>query len=480
MMGQSKPPQPPLFYAGFSIDQRMRRDHPLREIAARIDFQFIAREVEHFYGAVGHESVPPPVLLKMMFLLFYYDVPSERELMSTIPERLDWMWFLGYELDSVVPNHSVLSKARNRWGSDAFRRFFERIILQCVEEGLVDGRKVFCDSSLVDANASVKSIVRVPSLSAVSAELEKRLEETASGSPPDEPPRGPGSPSGLVSTTDPDAAVVKTSTSKARARYKSHRAIDDAYGVITATLITAGDVNEGHRLMPLLEQHETTTGSRAEITIGDSAYGTKDNLLACSDRGITAHLAPLSETNNEASLRRRGKLTRRDFIYDASSDRYVCPQGERLTRLQDKPEKNAVQYVAPAKSCQACPIRSLCTESTTRGRALLRHYREDDLNRLIEHTHSVAARSDLRRRHHFMERSFAQATRFGFKRCRWRGQWRAEIQDLIIATIQNIQLLIRKARRRPIAAVTIFSCAIRVRPRIVEYRLLLSCPSPAM
>ncbi len=52
-----------------------------------------------------------------MLLLFLYDVPSEPELMRTLPYRLDWLWFLGYDLDSEVPDHSVLSKARSRWGA---------------------------------------------------------------------------------------------------------------------------------------------------------------------------------------------------------------------------------------------------------------------------------------------------------------------------------------------------------------------------
>jgi len=61
---------------------------------------------------------------------------------------------LDYDLDSEIPNHSVLSKARNRWGVEAFQRFFERIVWQCVEAGLVDGSKIFMDSSLVQADAS--------------------------------------------------------------------------------------------------------------------------------------------------------------------------------------------------------------------------------------------------------------------------------------------------------------------------------------
>jgi IS5 family transposase len=53
--------------------------------------------------------------LKMMFLLFFDDIKSERELMEVIGERLDYLWFLDYGLDQKIPDYSVLSKARARW-----------------------------------------------------------------------------------------------------------------------------------------------------------------------------------------------------------------------------------------------------------------------------------------------------------------------------------------------------------------------------
>ena len=159
MMGREPRKQPSLFYTRFNLDQRIRPEHPLRAISQIIDFEFIYDEVRDVYGHNGNVSVPPPVILKMMLLLVMYNVRSERELMDTIPMRLDWMWFLGYDLDDTIPNHSVLSKARNRWGVDAFKSFFERIVGQCVRAGLIDGSKVFMDASLMDAHASNNSVV---------------------------------------------------------------------------------------------------------------------------------------------------------------------------------------------------------------------------------------------------------------------------------------------------------------------------------
>ena len=122
-MSYEDPPQSKLFYMGINIDKRIRKNHPLRKIEELIDFDFIYNEVKDKYGYNGNESIPPPVILKLMLLLVLYNVRSERELMDTLSERLDWLWFLGFDLDTEIPNHSVLSKARRRWGEEAFRSF---------------------------------------------------------------------------------------------------------------------------------------------------------------------------------------------------------------------------------------------------------------------------------------------------------------------------------------------------------------------
>ncbi len=83
---------------------------------------------------------------------------QRKRTMRIIPERLDYMCFLGYGLDDNIPNHSVLSKARKRWSQEVFVSVFSRVVAQCVRAGLVEGTKIHADSSLVDANASLNSL----------------------------------------------------------------------------------------------------------------------------------------------------------------------------------------------------------------------------------------------------------------------------------------------------------------------------------
>ena len=119
MMGEQKGEQK-LFSYAVNLEKRVRSDHPLRRVAALIDFKFVREEVAHCYGSKGNISVDPEVIMKMMFLLFFDDVTSERELMKVIAERLDYLWFLGYGLDDEILDHSVLFKARATLGKDVF------------------------------------------------------------------------------------------------------------------------------------------------------------------------------------------------------------------------------------------------------------------------------------------------------------------------------------------------------------------------
>ena len=473
MMDRQKPLQPSLFYK-FNLDQRVPTDHPLRSIAGLIDFDFIYEEVEEFYGTVGKPSVPPPVILKLMFLLAYENVPSERQLLAMLPLRLDWLWFLGMDLDSNIPDHSVLSKARTRWGTAAFRSLFQRVIHQANEAGLIDGRRIFCDGSLFDANASRKSVVTVGvvDLDAMSDELEQKLDgDQTSKDPAEEEPEGTVRAQ-RRSTTDPDAAVVtKPGAGPARPRYKAHRAVDDHSGVITATEVTSGDADEGQHLEDLINQHEFNTDSEAVVVVADTQYGTTENYLMCLDRAITPRMRLLAN-QNEARQKKNGLFTRDAFEYLEDANAYRCPAGELLGPKQNRQDRDAVRYGPDAHKCAHCELHDRCT--TSAARSIMRHIRQSEIELALADLRTEPARADLKRRHHFMERSFAVAVRHGFKRCRWRELWRAEIHELLVATVQNVAVLARNSVRKPRAtdskkvAEVATSLAIKIKARLAR------------
>lgn len=446
MMGYQPDVQSKLFYHSINLEERIPGNHVLRKIRSSVAFNFIYEEVKDLYGGRGNVSVPPPAILKMMLLLILYNVRSERELMNTLPMRLDWLWFLDYDLDSSIPNHSVLSKARNRWGVEAFRRFFERIVWQCVEAGLVDGSKLFMDSSLVQADASNNSIIDVNKealkihLVEGYKELESRLEEKLEekeNTDDDHPPKTGPANQHYHSTTDPDASVTRQGGGKRNLRYKAHRSVDGKAEVITATEVTPGEVNEAHLLSTLLTTHQSNTQTTVKTVIADTKYGTADNYLACCDLGVKAHIPDLKKSHNDF----KDIFHEEDFQYQPETDTYLCPAGNPLKRSIYRPKRDIYEYRCAVKACRNCSFVAQCTKSK-KSRTLTRHRRQDDLDKMRNAAESTVSQQDIRTRQHLMERSFARATRFGFKRARWRRLWRVQIQEFLTAAIQNIMVLL--------------------------------------
>jgi transposase len=445
MMGVHHPHHE-LFSYNVNLSKRVRGDHPLRRIVERVDFTFIRAEVAASYGSKGHVSIDPVVLLKMMFLLFWDDIASERELMNIIPERLDYLWFLGYGLDDVVPNHSVLSKARARWGKEAFEKFFTRTIAQCVQAGLVDNKRLLVDSSLVQANASNDSILQsspelVAALRRACAAQEAKLDQA--------PPASEGINATRLSITDPEATLARKGKQSARLSYKSHRTVDDAHSVVTAVKTTSGEAGDAAQLPELLEQHEANVQQKPKAIVGDGHYGSAENYRVCQRQGVAAHLKPVY-----APRQKEGRFTPEDFHHDSQRDCLVCPAGKILRRHNFKKTERLIEYrIERPAHCRACQLRAQCTRGRA-GRTVVLPLEHQLVRRGKEQALSAAAQASYRIRHHCMEGSFADAANnHGFKRARWRGLWRQQVQDWLIAAIQNLRILMTSAPDGPFAPI---------------------------
>ena len=431
MMGKPNHLEPKLFYHGFSLEQRIPADHPLRQVEQLVDFQFVRSQVAHLYGERGNESIDPAVILKFMFLLYYENIKSERALMDQLPLRLDWLWFCGYDLDETTPGHSVISKARRRWGLEVFIRFFENILDQCVTAGLVDGHTLHADSSMIDGNVS-KDSLRC-GLRRLSRDLYEQLEEHAEPAPL--PKR--------VSSTDPDARLGKK-YGQTTLGYKDHRAVDDQQGIITATVTTGANVNDDQVLTDLIDAHQTHTQVKVKAVAADKVYGTGENYKQLYHRGITPCISHKRKNSNCDPAFGHDR-----FIYDQQRDGYVCPAGERLAFSHFKREKNAAIYRANRQTCEQCFYFEKCVASKHTGRQIQRNANEAYIA-WADHCLAPDARKRLMaRRKHKVEGSFADAANnHGFKRARFRGLQKVQMQNLLIATIQNLRKLMRHVRRQ--------------------------------
>lgn len=450
MMGPRQTRDIKLFHYGVNLERRIRSNNPLRQIKDKVDFSFVRPAVVGCYGKDGHESVDPIVIMKLMLLLFLDDVSGERELMRIVGERLDYLWFLEMDLDDEIPDHSVLSKARKRWGTEVFQDLFVKVVQRCVEAGLVDGDKIHMDGSVVNASASMESMRSgcpelIEQLRAAYRREEAKLESEDGA---DDGVGLAARPHRSVSKTDPDAVLMRKGE-LARPRYKHHRAIDDQCGVITAMETTPADVTENQKLVDLVKQHEVNTGERVRTVVADAQYGTNDNFAACQQLGIRSHMKDLRSTyTNDAP--KRGIFQESDFRYDAATDTYICPAGERLKRSKN-PKQNTHVYHGTKRMCGGCALRTQCMRSK-HWRTIRRHIHHDLAEEGRQESHSGWACRDRRRRKHLMEGSFADALQHGFKQARWRRLHNQQIQDYLIATCQNIRILFRFERRREATA----------------------------
>jgi len=183
------------------------------------------------------------------------------------------------DIDDQIPNHSVLSKARNRWGVIAFKTFFERIVLQCADAGLIDGSKLFMDSNIVQADASNNSVIKKHGLKRYLNKsyqiLESRLVKqkvAASGDDKTYVTKSGAANKKYISTTDPDASVSRRDKGKSKLEYQVHRGVDSKCEIITATEVTPGEVYEAHRMQSLIDSHEKNTGAKIEAAVADRNF----------------------------------------------------------------------------------------------------------------------------------------------------------------------------------------------------------------
>ena len=166
-----------------SLENLVPEDNFYRLVERSIDLCFVRDLADEFYSNIGRPSIDPVVFFKLQLIAFFEGIRSERQLMETVNLNLAHRWFIGYDLDEPVPDHSSLSKIRERYGLEVFQQFFEHIVELCIDAGLVWGEELYFDSTKVKANANIKGMIERTELEAQQHlnQLFNQFEENASG-----------------------------------------------------------------------------------------------------------------------------------------------------------------------------------------------------------------------------------------------------------------------------------------------------------
>jgi transposase len=467
-----------------SLEDLVPTDHFYRHLEATLDLSFVREWVTEHYADRGRPSIDPVVFFKLQLILFFEGIRSERQLIATASLNLAQRWYLGYALDEELPDHSSLTRIRQRLGIDLFQRFFEQVVDLCQEAGLVWGRELYVDATKVEANADVDSLIP-----RFSHDAKTHVADLFAADPvPDEhddaadPPTGdegassegvgqlpPGvlpigtSPAPAhvprwklleerrldpnrpavgsyrrttdfrISPTDPDATPMRTGTETSLG-YHDHYIVDGGKArIIVAALVTPADVMENVPLRDLLWRVRFRRKLRPGQVTGDTTYGTVENIVALEDAGIRAFF-PLPDFDRRTPFFGKGK-----FSYDAEQDAYRCPQGQLLPRRKTKDTEAEVRYRADAAVCNACLIQASCTASD-RGRMVHRAFSEEYLDTVRGHHETEAYQKAMRKRKVWVEPLFAEAKEWhGLRRLRLRGLDNANMQGLLIAAGQNLK-----------------------------------------
>jgi transposase len=175
-----------------TLEDLVPPDSFYRHLERSLDLRFVRDLVREAYAETGRPSIDPVVFFKLQLILFFEGLRSERQLMQVVADRLSLRWYLGYDLTESLPDHSSLSRIRERYGLDVFRRFFEAIVEQCLAAGLVWGKELYLDATKVAANASLASLQPRFAVEAHLAQLFAATDDDGEGSDGSSGPDGEG------------------------------------------------------------------------------------------------------------------------------------------------------------------------------------------------------------------------------------------------------------------------------------------------
>jgi len=357
MIGKQDRWQEDLFVA-CPLSELIPDDHVLKRVDKVVDLSWLREEVRELYSETqGRPSIDPESAVRLMLAGFFQGIVHDRKLMRESQVNLAIRWFAGYRLHERLPHHSSLTRIRQRWGPERFKRIFQKTVQLCTDAGLVNGETVHMDATLIRADVSWRSLTeehaeRVLEENVLEGEHEHDGRQKRAGKPKKR------------STTDPDATMTTSSSNyRMEPSFKQHTAVDDEAGVIVDVEVTTGEASEGQQLPEQLERVEATTGRKVATVTADSGYAHSSNYALLEGRDTEAVIPPQPEP------KRARRIPLRRFRYDGKHALVRCPGGKTLHRARRG--KNGWWYRAQACDCTNCPLRERCVSATAKARSVL-------------------------------------------------------------------------------------------------------------
>ncbi len=424
------------------LDCMLPESHVLLDIKKLVNFSFVTEEVKDLYSDTGRGSIDPTRMFKMLFLLFFCNISSERELVDQVQVNVLYRYFCDINLDETIPDHSSFTVFRQRLGKERFKRLFNKVLEQCIEYNLVDGSHISFDATIVKADAAMPNKRTKKELL---NETNKLIERTFNNSPTQKTARGDRDLS--LSKSDPDARWTRKQGQGAILGYNVHISTDSKDKIITNVNTTPANIPGHDQMIPLIDEQIHNHNLKIDEVSADSEYGAGHVRKALEKRSITAYI-PIHDRGNK---HRNDMFKYEDFKYDKEHDIVICPNSKTMYFMQEKlsPERSARIYRSRKRDCKNCPLIARCTTSK-------RFYRTFE----VSNYYDIIKRAELRNKTQRYkeaaklrilgtEPKFAEAKRYhGLHRFRYRGIEQVSIQAILTAICINIKRLSRVVMER--------------------------------
>lgn len=472
------------------VERLIGEDHPARaiwEFVGKLDLSGYSAEIRAVEGQAGRPAWDPRLLISLWVYAYSEGVGSGRAIEELCEWEAGYQWLTGGRVvnahtltdfrskheqklnglfvqilgllsaDGLITLERVTqdgTKIRACAASDSFRRKerVEQALKQAQEQVAAVEAMSEEESSRRAAKARQRAQrERKQRLEAALREFDKLLEE---GSVKDHEKR-------RVSTSDPQARVMKQADGGFAPSYNVQLTTDAKNGLIVAVeAVQAG--NDFDQLKPGIDRLEENLGKTPQQVVADGGYVSRDNIVGMKERGIEFVGPFIDEAGKgKSSYEGRGvspEYHSSQFIYDAASDSYCCPQGKILS-YEGKEERNAqvsYRYRAKQSDCQSCPVKSLCCPGNrVTGRSV---HRSEELAEIAEFRQNMATE---RAREIYRQRAQVAETpnmwikeKFGLRQFSVRGLSKVRIEALWACLTYNIRVWIRLRWRQPGALAT--------------------------
>lgn len=342
MLGRKERDQLELYMVG-SLRELIPDDHVLVKVDQVLELDWLRDEVAELYSDDGRPGIDPEVAVRLMIAGFLLGIVHDRRLMREAAVNVAIRWFVGHGLHERLPDHSSLTRIRQRWGAERFRRIFERTVLACLSAGIAKAEVVHVDASLIRADVSWESLVarHVDAVSETNEDTARAQRESRSTGRFKKIP-----------TTDPDASMATSGRNRRlEPSYKQHAVVDDLCGVVLDVEVTTGEVNEGQVIADRLDATMMLTKVPVRTVTADAGYAYGKVFGGLERRCIEAVIPTKAEPI-------RAKVPLRRFRYDQRHDILKCPRGKTLK--PGRPIQHGRFFHSRSAECARCDMGRIC------------------------------------------------------------------------------------------------------------------------